>query len=131
MIGQKPGFKWANLINAQGNTLAYWKRFLCNDVITQKARIWRINRGKGILMRITDAITYNRQTLEDEIISPSEIEWAGLIDAENYLIRIKGMTAGSNEACYYKLEHGMVKYVRNRPIKLKGQLGCLQKMERI
>ena len=69
MIGQKAGFKWANLINAQGNALADWKRFLSNDVGTQKARIWRINRGKGMLMRIIDAIARCRQTLEDEAIS--------------------------------------------------------------
>ena len=105
MIGQKPGFKWANLINAQGNILADWKRFLCNDVITQKARIWRINRGKCMLMRITDAFARSGQILEDVAISPSKIEWTGLIDAENHLIGIKGMKAGSNEACYYKIEH--------------------------
>ena len=49
MIGEKVGFKWANLINAQGNALADWKRFLSNNVGTQKARIWRINRGKSML----------------------------------------------------------------------------------
>ena len=36
---------------------------------------------------------HNRQTLEDEAISPSEIEWTGLIDGENYLIGITGMKA--------------------------------------
>ena len=51
---------------------------------------------------------HNRQTLEDEAISPSEIEWTVLMDVANYLIGIKGMKAGSNEACYYKIEHGMV-----------------------
>ena len=75
---------------------------------TQKARIWRINRGKGMLIRITDAIARSKQTLEDEGISPSEFEWTTLIDAENYLIAIKGMKGGSNDACYYKIEHGMV-----------------------
>ena len=64
MIGQKAGFKWANLINAQGNVLANWKRFLSNNVGTQKARIWRINRDKSMLMRIVDAIARNRQPLE-------------------------------------------------------------------
>ena len=33
---------------------------------------------------------------EDEAISPSEIEWTGFIDTENYLLGIKGMKAGSN-----------------------------------
>ena len=75
MIGQKAGFKWANLINAQGNALAHWKRFLSNDVGTQKSRIWRINTGKSMLMKLTDAIAHNKKTLEDEAISPSEIEW--------------------------------------------------------
>ena len=61
------------------------------------------------------------QTLEDEDIITSEIEWIGLIDAGNYLIGIKGMKAGSNEACYYKIEHGMViceqqAYQTERPI---------------
>ena len=83
MIGQKAGFKWANLINAQGNALADWTRFLSNDMGTQKARIWRINRGyKCMLMRITNVIACNRKTLEDEVITPSEIEWTGLIDAK-------------------------------------------------
>ena len=75
--------------------------------VSQKARIWRINRGKSMLMRITYVIACNRQTLEGEAISPSEIEWTGLIDAENYLIGIKGMKVGSNESCYYKIENGM------------------------
>ena len=71
---------------------------------------------------------HNRQTLEDEAISPSEIEWTGLIDAENYLIGIKGMKAGSNEACYYKIEHGMViceqpAYQTERPIRLLAKNG--------
>ena len=75
-----------------------------------------------MLMRIKDVIARSRQTLEDEAISPSEIEWTGLIDAENYLIGIKGMKAGSNEACYYKIEHGMVMceqptYQTERPIR--------------
>ena len=95
---------------------------------TQKARIWRINKGKGMLMRITDAIARSKQTFEDETISPSEIEWTGLIDAEKYLIGIKGMKAGSNEAFYYKIEHGMViceqsTYQTERPIRLLAKNG--------
>ena len=74
MIGQKAGFKWANLINAQGNALVDWKRFLSNDVGAQKARIWRINRGKRMLMRIIDVIECSMQTLDDEAISSSGIE---------------------------------------------------------
>ena len=89
MIGQKAGFKWANLINAQGNALAYWKRFLSNDVGTQNVGIWRINKGKCMLMRITYNIARNMQTLEDEAISPSEIEWTGLVDAENCFMQLK------------------------------------------
>ena len=95
MIGQKAGFKWANLINAQGNALMDWKRFLSNEVGTQKVRIWRINNSKSMLM-IIDAIARNRKTLEEEAISPSEIEWKTLIDAGNYLIGIKGTKARSN-----------------------------------
>ena len=64
----------ANLINAQGNVLTYWNKFLSNDMTTQKARIWRINRGKSMLMKITYAIARNKKTLEDEGISPTEIE---------------------------------------------------------
>ena len=128
MIGQKAGFKWANLINAQGNTLADWKRFLRNDVGTQKARIWRINRGKCMLMRITDAFARSGQILEEAAISPSEMEWTGLIDAENYIIGIKGTKAGSNEACYYKIEHRRViceqpAYQTERPIRLLAKNG--------
>ena len=59
-----------------------------------------------MLKRITYAIARNKQTLEDEDIITSKIEWTGLVDARNYLIRIKGMKARSNEACYYKIEHG-------------------------
>ena len=112
----------------KGIYLADWKIFLSNDVGTQKARIWRINRGKGMLMSITYAIARSMQTLEDEAISPFEIEWTGLIDVENYLIGIKGMKAGSNEACYYKIEHGMVMceqpaYQTERPISFLSKNG--------
>ena len=55
------------------------KRFLSNDVGTQKARIWRISRGKDMLKRIIDVI-------EEEDIITSKIAWTGLIDAENCLI---------------------------------------------
>ena len=86
MLVQKVGFKWANLINAQGNALVDWKS-------TQKVRIWTISKGKSMLKRITYAITHSRQTLEDKDILTSEIEWTRLIDVGNYLIGIKGMKA--------------------------------------
>ena len=52
-----------------------WERFLSNEVGTQKARIWRISRGKGMLKRITDAIACYRDTLEVEEVTTSAIEW--------------------------------------------------------
>ena len=64
MIGQKAGFKWVEFINAQGNALVEWERFLSNEVGTQKARIWRISRGKGMLKRITDAIACYKNALK-------------------------------------------------------------------
>ena len=67
------------------------KRFLSNDVGTQKARIWRISRGKGMLKRIIDAIACNGHTLEEEDIITCEILWTRLIDVENCLIGIKRM----------------------------------------
>ena len=128
MIGQKAGFKWAELINAQGNALVEWERFLSNDVGTQKARIWRISRGKGMLKRITDAISCYRNTLEEEEVTTSKTEWTGLIDAENCLIGIKGMKVDSNEVFYYKLEHGMIRdeqptFQGERPIRLIAKHG--------
>ena len=68
------------------------------------------------------------QTLEDEDIITSEIEWIGLIDAGNYLIGIKGMKAGSNKACCYEIEHGMAiceqpTYQIGRPIRLIAKNG--------
>ena len=47
MIRQKGGFRWADLINAQGNALVEWKRFMPNEMGTQKARLWRISRVKS------------------------------------------------------------------------------------
>ena len=74
-------------------------------------------------MRITDAFARNRQILEDATVSPSEMEWTRLIDAENYLIGIKGMKVGSNEACHYKIQYGMAiceqpTYQTEKPIRL-------------
>ena len=109
MTRQKAGFKWADLINAKGNALVEWKRFLSNDVATQMARIWRISRGKAMLKRIIDAIACYKHTFEEGDIITSEIVWTRLIDAENCLIGNKGMKAKSNEACYYKIEHGMAR----------------------
>ena len=79
-------------------------------------------------MSITYAIARSMQTLEDEAISPFEIEWTGLIDVENYLIGIKGMKARSNEACYYKIEHRIVRceqlaYQTEKPIRLLAKNG--------
>ena len=62
-----------------------------------------------MLKRITYAIACYRNTLEEEEVTTSEIAWTWLIDAENCLIGIKGMKVESNEVCYYKLEHGMVR----------------------
>ena len=73
MIGQKAGFKWVEFINAQGNALVEWERFLSNEVGTQKAGIWRISRGKGMLKRITYAIACYKNTLEEEEVTTSEI----------------------------------------------------------
>ena len=57
MIGQKAGFKWVNLMNAQENVLAEWKRFLYNDVGTQKARIWRTpGHLKQVICRILGTV---------------------------------------------------------------------------
>ena len=49
-----------------------------------------------MLMRITDAFARSGQILEEAAISPSEMEWTGLIDVENYIIGIKGTKVGSN-----------------------------------
>ena len=57
---------------------------------------------------IIDAFAHSGQILEGATISSFEMEWTGLIDSENYLIEIKGMKAGSNDAFYYKIEHRMV-----------------------
>ena len=127
MTRQKAGFKCANLINAQENALAGWKRFLSNNVGTQKSRIWRISRGKSMLKRITNAISCSRQTLEDEDIITLEIEWTGLIDVGNYLSGIKGMKVGSNETCCNKIDHGMAicekpAYQTKRLIKLIAKM---------
>ena len=78
----KDGFKWTNLINAQGNALVDWKIFLSNDMGTPKARKWWISRGKSMLKRITDAIARSRQTLEDEDTITSENDGHGLLMLE-------------------------------------------------
>ena len=83
---------------------------MSNEVGTQKARMWRIRRGKDMLKRITYAIACYRNTLEEEEVTTSEIAWTGLIDVENCLIGIKGMEVESNEVC-------------NQPFKEKGRLG--------
>ena len=69
-----------------------------------------------------------RHTLEEEEITTSKIVWTRLIDVENCLIGIKGMKAESNEACFYKLEHIMVRgkqptYQRERSIRLIAENG--------
>ena len=56
------------------------------------------------------------------------MEWTEFIDAENYIIGIKGTKAGSNEACYYKIEHRRViceqpTYQTERPIRLLAKNG--------
>ena len=70
-----------------------WERFLSNEGGTQKARIWRISKGKGIFQRITNVIVCYWHALEKEEITTSAIAWTGLIDAENCLIGIKRMKA--------------------------------------
>ena len=75
-----------------------------------------------MLKRITSAIARRRKALEDEDIITPEIEWTKLIDGENYITGMKGMKAGSNKACYYKIEHGMaiceqLAYQTKRPIR--------------
>ena len=66
--------------------------------------------------------------MEEEEITTSKIVWTRLIDVENCLIGIKGMKAESNEACFYKLEHIMVRgkqptYQRERSIRLIAENG--------
>mgnify|MGYP007009099768 CR=1 FL=1 len=53
---------------------------------TQKARIWRISKGKRMVKRIIDAILCSMEDLEDKDIITLEIEWMGvLIDAGNHV----------------------------------------------